>query len=89
MSISHYKGDNIGPRQIHIRLGKASKCDIDISHQDKRFEWANKNHSVSINKDDYVQLCCSCHRIFDKSNADISYELFKKIRTADNKEQIK
>ena len=62
-------GDKAGYVAVHIwmvkHLGKASHCSFNPTHKAKRFEWANKYHSVSRNIEDYIQLCPSCHRIFD------------------------
>lgn len=46
-------------------FGKANHCDFDPSHTARCFEWAHKKHSESRNREDYFQLCSSCHRKFN------------------------
>ncbi len=48
--------------------GKADHCDYCYNPDASRYEWANKYHSESRNREDYIQLCPSCHRIFDQQN---------------------
>lgn len=48
--------------------GKADHCDHCHTTNASRYEWANKYHSESRNREDYIQLCPSCHRIFDQQN---------------------
>lgn len=78
---SHWKGDNIGYSGLHqwIRLtfGKATKCEYKNCKyprqnkakvwvfKPKRFEWANINGKYKRDREDWVQLCPSCHRKFD------------------------
>ncbi len=64
------------PRDEHVRLhqklrkfyGSASKCENEDCQikSPKRFEWAlRKGHIYSDKAEDYIQLCCSCHRKYD------------------------
>ncbi len=73
-----WKGDNVHYITFHKWLsyhyGKASICEnMECPHKNpKRFEWAlvhGKTHSK--NKDNYMQLCCSCHRKYDINNYNI------------------
>ncbi len=48
--------------------GKASHCDHCHTINTSRYEWANKYHSESRNKEDYIQLCPSCHRLYDQQD---------------------
>lgn len=45
--------------------GKAIHCDNDLSHIAKRFEWANISGEYRKDRNDWKQLCPSCHRKFD------------------------
>lgn len=61
---------------LHKRLakkhGKASKCENEYckSINPKRFEWAlKKGNTYSDNPNDYMQLCPSCHRLYDYTDA--------------------
>lgn len=67
-----WKGDNASYVAKHMwilkHFGEASICEFNPSHRAKRYEWANKNHGESRNRNDYIQLCPSCHRLFDLQN---------------------
>ncbi|KKM15633.1 hypothetical protein LCGC14_1694100 [marine sediment metagenome] len=67
-----WKGNDAGYVAIHLWLvkhfGKADHCDYCNTLWASRYEWANKYHSESRNRDDYIQLCPSCHRLFDQQN---------------------
>lgn len=60
-------------RTIHnwvIRhYGKASKCEnSECSHKSKKFEWAlKKGFPYDKCRDNFMQLCVSCHRKYDYS----------------------
>lgn len=64
-----WKGDDVGLTAIHSwikrKLGNPMKCDICGSTSKKRYDWSNKDHKYSRNKDDWQRLCVSCHRKFD------------------------
>ena len=66
---NNWKGDSASYQAKHMGLykyfGKADHCDINLGHKSKKYEWANINHCVSRNRADYIQLCQSCHRLFD------------------------
>lgn len=50
------------------KFGKASKCEGEscTNPNPKRYEWAlKKGHQYSKSKDDYLELCPSCHRKYD------------------------
>lgn len=46
-------------------LGKATHCELDPTHINCRFEWANLDHQYSRHPADYIQLCRSCHMRYD------------------------
>ena len=47
--------------------GKANKCQNDNCKfkNPKRFEWANISKKYYRRRDDFIMLCCSCHRKWD------------------------
>ena len=73
------KGNDILYPSFHKRVykikGKANHCERCDGSKAKRFEWANlTGHYEDIN--DYIQLCCSCHRKMDFEGK--SYSFIKK-----------
>lgn len=64
-----WKGVNAGFVPIHLKLnrdlGKANHCEFNSLHISTTFHWANKNHSISRNPNDYISLCAKCHTKFD------------------------
>lgn len=56
-------------------LGKADHCEYDNSHVNRKYSWCclfgnskdvnYGNMTFSSNIDNYVQLCQSCHRLYD------------------------
>jgi uncharacterized protein YlaI len=46
--------------------GFAKRCSI--CGKTKNIDWANKDHKYSRNLDDYIELCRSCHRLYDIKN---------------------
>lgn len=69
-NVPTWKGDNASYVAIHIWLktnyGKADHCDFDTNHESKWFEWALlKGKQYSHNRDNFIQLCISCHRKYD------------------------
>jgi len=78
---SNWKGDKIQYYGLHswIRktFGNACRCENTnciypkktkhgILLKPKRYEWALKtNKKYTRNKEDYLQLCTSCHRLYD------------------------
>lgn len=67
---SHFKGDCVGYSAIHkwlLRtLGRADKCSF-CGETNKKIQWANKSHEYYRKFNDYIPLCISCHRAFDKT----------------------
>jgi transposase len=55
-------------KKLKLKYGNATKCEaIECkSESPKRFEWAlKKGNQYSANREDYFQLCPSCHRKYD------------------------
>lgn len=86
----NWKGDKALKTTIHKwlkrRLGKASFCTFNKEHEGL-FEWANKNHSVSRDVNDYMSLCIRCHRKYDKNP--ISLHNYIQKLTPENIEEIR
>lgn len=66
-----WKGDEAGYSSIHkwIRRwkGSAEHCDV-CGIKGKRYEWSNVDHKYRRVLDDYIPMCASCHRNYDKNN---------------------
>jgi hypothetical protein len=64
-----WKGENVSYRVIHHWLeknfGKANHCMMCGKKDKKKYEWANIDHKYKRDRSCYIQLCTSCHRIFD------------------------
>jgi hypothetical protein len=50
---------------LYEKYGKANHCENDETHKSFRFEWANISDKYLKNKNDWKQLCVSCHRKMD------------------------
>ena len=65
-------GDNASYYAKHMWIekhwGKADHCDLCHVNGASRYEWASKNHSESRIREDYFQLCPSCHRLYDQQD---------------------
>jgi hypothetical protein len=66
---NNWRGDNAGYVGKHLwiknNFGKAHKCEMCHSLNEKKYEWASIGHTYIRNINDWIQLCSSCHRIFD------------------------
>jgi hypothetical protein len=79
MTLKEFKldsGEFVNYDRLHTLLrkkyGNALHCAFCKSTTAKRYEWAllkEKNYSLNIN--DYIQLCPSCHRHYDKCYGNI------------------
>lgn len=67
-----WKGDNIKYSALHKwvtrKLGKATYCSSDISHKRFKFQWANISGAYKRELSDFMPLCLSCHKLYDKGN---------------------
>lgn len=67
----NWRGDEVGYMGVHIWIskmkGKAKlkKC-LFCPKQAKN--WANKKHDYKRKINDYISLCCSCHKKYDIKN---------------------
>ena len=59
-------------RAIHTAVatvwGKASRCELKGCKDAKRYEWSNKDHKYSLERQDWWQLCSKCHWAYDREN---------------------
>ena len=51
--------------RVKARLGKAQKCTRCKSTSAQKYEWANKSGKYFEDKEDWLELCCSCHKLYD------------------------
>lgn len=67
---SQWKGDKAGYVAIHIWVkhhkGQPQVCEhCGVTAEEKRLQWANVDHKYCRNLNDYIQLCSSCHKLYD------------------------
>lgn len=69
-----WKGENVSYRNLHRWVerfrGKASLCEncgmTELPEGRKRyFQWANISRSYKRDLNDWMQLCCLCHKRYD------------------------
>lgn len=65
-----WKGDKVGYVALHEwvrkQLGEPKVCTKCGSTTSKKYEWANKSGLYKRDILDWIRLCTSCHRVFDK-----------------------
>lgn len=65
-----WKGNNVGYYALHSwikrRLGNVKNCAHCGTTEAKKFEWANISKKYKRNLSDWIRLCTSCHRRYDK-----------------------
>lgn len=64
----NWKGDNVSYIGIHnwVRREKTKPKNCQFCGKQKKLEWANKDRKYKRNLDDFIALCISCHRKYDK-----------------------
>jgi len=50
---------------VYKVFGKANYCSFNPSHKAKRYEWSSISRKALRQKDDWQQLCPSCHKKYD------------------------
>lgn len=64
-----WKGSHASYYAIHIWIkkhwGTPDHCDMCRCESASRFEWCNKDKKYRRVREDWFQLCPSCHRLFD------------------------
>lgn len=68
-----WKGEDAGIKPKHAWVkrhkGKAKECtQCDKTSETHQIDWANIDHKYKRNLDDYIELCRSCHRLYDIAN---------------------
>ena len=53
-------------------FGKATKCEWCPGLEAKRFDWANISLTYKRDRNDFIQLCPSCHKKWDMRRAKLS-----------------
>ena len=65
-----WKGDEAGYVAKHMWInkhyGKARSCSFNKNHKSTRYHWANISGKYKREVTDYIPLCPSCHKIFDR-----------------------
>jgi len=81
--IAWNKGMDIGIKSysglhgwIYRKKGTAKKCSICGSI--KNIEWANKSHEYKKDTNDFIELCSTCHRSYDKEHKNSILRAFPK-----------
>ena len=68
----NWKGDEVGYRALHRwvqgKLGKAQVCEQcwKLKTTPKSIHWANKSHEYKRDLTDWISLCVSCHKKYDR-----------------------
>ena len=52
---------------VQARLGRPKFCSVCHSTEKKKDEWANISREYKRDLDDWIRLCTSCHRKYDKT----------------------
>ena len=66
-----WKGDKVGYRGLHHwmkkEFGKAFKCEFcgKTRTTPKSIQWANKTGKYLRDRNDWLELCASCHKKYD------------------------
>jgi hypothetical protein len=65
-----WKGIDVGYKSLHEWINnhfkKENQCEFCGTKESKKFEWAVKEGNYTRNRKDYLFLCCSCHRKYDR-----------------------
>jgi hypothetical protein len=67
-----WKGDDVGYQGLHTwvrkHLGRPNTCEFcgKTGLSGKFIQWANKSHKYLRDKTDWLRLCGSCHKFYDK-----------------------
>ena len=66
----NWKGDKCSYSSMHIWVskwkGKPKKCESCGIETAKKFEWANIDHQYRRVLEDYIRMCTTCHRRYDR-----------------------
>ena len=74
----NWAGDKVSYSAIHAwirkKLGTPQKCEHCGSTSKKKYEWANISGKYLRNLNDWIRLCTSCHRHYDKNKLKKTYD---------------
>jgi hypothetical protein len=59
---------------VKSHYGKASKCEKCSNPNNYRYEWANISGEYKRERSDWMELCQSCHRLYDKPRCKNGHE---------------
>lgn len=68
----NWQGDSISYKGLHLwvhkTLGSSSRCEHCgfQSNSNRKIHWANKSHQYKRETSDWLRLCVSCHKKYDK-----------------------
>ncbi len=65
-----WKGENATKRSIHswIQTHFERKNVCEHCNQNKKTDWSHKTHKYSRNREEWQELCRSCHQKYDYAN---------------------
>ena len=60
-------------RKMREKYGHASICEnANCTYENpKRYEWANLDHKYGESRDEWMMLCVSCHRLYDRGKIEL------------------
>ena len=65
----NWKADNVSYSALHMWVvrnrGRPQHCEHCGTTEKKMYHWANIDHCYRRNLNDYIRLCCSCHKRHD------------------------
>lgn len=83
----NWKENDVGYSGLHTwvkkKLGKPDRCDNSdcvyprigdkgrIMKKPKIYHWANKSGQYKRNLNDWIRLCCSCHKLYDNGKLEL------------------
>lgn len=54
---------------LYRNFGKANKCELNMTHINREYEWANTNGKYEFDINNFAMLCKNCHRKLDMTEA--------------------
>lgn len=54
--------------KVRSMWGRACRCDMCHDETKTLFQWSNKDHKYSMEREDWQMLCPSCHSIYDMNH---------------------
>lgn len=74
-----WMGDKVSYRALHSwverKLGKPCQCEFcGKKDKGKQMHWANINHNYKRIITDWIRLCASCHKTYDRNQLGLSFQ---------------